>query len=182
MILLMFLSNVRTALIVAINIPLALLFAFSMLFLRGKSANLLSIGAVDFGIIVDSSVIMVENIYRHLAAGEYADLPLKERILRVVQGDRPGAVVLDADHGLRLRAAVHHERAGRTALRPDGRDLRVRPGRRAAAGPDAGAGAVPAVLQEPQAGPGQLPGPRPEGPLPVEAGALPEVSLDHAAS
>jgi cobalt-zinc-cadmium resistance protein CzcA len=72
---------VRTALIVAINIPLALLFAFSMLYLRGKSANLLSIGAVDFGIIVDSSVIMVENIYRHLSAGDNADLPLKERIL-----------------------------------------------------------------------------------------------------
>jgi cobalt-zinc-cadmium resistance protein CzcA len=81
-ILFMFLSNIRTALIVAINIPLALLFAFSMLFLRGKSANLLSIGAVDFGIIVDSSVIMVENIYRHLTSGEYADRPLKERILR----------------------------------------------------------------------------------------------------
>jgi cobalt-zinc-cadmium resistance protein CzcA len=81
-VLLMFLSNVRSALIVAINIPLALLFAFSVLFVRGKSANLLSIGAVDFGIIVDSSVIMVENIYRHLSAGEYAELPLKERILR----------------------------------------------------------------------------------------------------
>jgi len=81
-VLLMFLSNVRSALIVAINIPLALLFAFSVLFLRGKSANLLSIGAVDFGIIVDSSVIMVENIYRHLSAGEYSELPLKERILR----------------------------------------------------------------------------------------------------
>jgi cobalt-zinc-cadmium resistance protein CzcA len=81
-ILLMFLSNVRSALIVAINIPLALLFAFGVLFLRGKSANLLSIGAVDFGIIVDSSVIMVENVYRHLSAGEHAELPLKERILR----------------------------------------------------------------------------------------------------
>ncbi len=81
-ILLMFLSNVRSAVIVAINIPLALLFAFGMLFLRGKSANLLSIGAVDFGIIVDSSVIMVENIYRHLSSGEYANLPLKERIIR----------------------------------------------------------------------------------------------------
>ena len=66
----------------AINIPLALLFAFAVLFLRGKSANLLSIGAVDFGIIVDSSVIMVENIYRHLSSGEDADLPLQERILR----------------------------------------------------------------------------------------------------
>jgi cobalt-zinc-cadmium resistance protein CzcA len=81
-ILLMFLSNVRSALIVAINIPLALLFAFSVLFFRGKSANLLSIGAVDFGIIVDSSVIMVENIYRHLSSGEYPELPLKERIIR----------------------------------------------------------------------------------------------------
>jgi cobalt-zinc-cadmium resistance protein CzcA len=80
-ILFMFLSNVRTALIVAINIPLALLFAFSVLYVRGKSANLLSIGAVDFGIIVDSSVIMVENIYRHLSAGEYPELTLKERIL-----------------------------------------------------------------------------------------------------
>jgi cobalt-zinc-cadmium resistance protein CzcA len=81
-VLLMFLSNVRTAIIVAINVPLALLFAFTLLYFRGKSANLLSIGAVDFGIIVDSSVIMVENIFRHLSAGEYADLPLKERILR----------------------------------------------------------------------------------------------------
>jgi cobalt-zinc-cadmium resistance protein CzcA len=81
-ILLMFLSNVRSALIVAINIPLALLFAFSVLFLRGKSANLLSIGAVDFGIIVDSSVIIVENIYRHVSSGEGHDLPLKDRIIR----------------------------------------------------------------------------------------------------
>jgi len=81
-ILLMFLSNVRSALIVAVNVPLALLFAFSVLFLRGKSANLLSIGAVDFGIIVDSSVIMVENIYRHISAGEHSELPLKERIIR----------------------------------------------------------------------------------------------------
>jgi cobalt-zinc-cadmium resistance protein CzcA len=81
-ILLMFVSNVRTALIVAINIPLALLFAFSVLYLRGKSANLLSIGAVDFGIIVDSSVIIAENIYRYLTSGESAPLPLKERILR----------------------------------------------------------------------------------------------------
>jgi cobalt-zinc-cadmium resistance protein CzcA len=81
-ILLMFLSNVRTALIVAINIPLALLFAFAVLFLRGKSANLLSIGAVDFGIIADSSIIVVENIYRHLSSGDFRRLPLKNRILK----------------------------------------------------------------------------------------------------
>jgi cobalt-zinc-cadmium resistance protein CzcA len=81
LVLLLFLSNVRSALIVALNIPLALLFAFSVMFLRGKSANLLSIGAVDFGIIVDSSVIMVENIFRHLSAGENMDLPLRDRIV-----------------------------------------------------------------------------------------------------
>jgi cobalt-zinc-cadmium resistance protein CzcA len=84
-ILFMFVNNIRTAIIVAINIPLALLFAFTVLYMRGKSANLLSIGAVDFGIIVDSSVIMVENIYRNLAAGNYPELEIKQRILRFVR-------------------------------------------------------------------------------------------------
>jgi cobalt-zinc-cadmium resistance protein CzcA len=79
-ILFMFVNNIRTAIIVAINIPLSLLFAFTVLFLRGKSANLLSIGAVDFGIIVDSSVVVVENVYRNLASGNHPGLPLKERI------------------------------------------------------------------------------------------------------
>jgi cobalt-zinc-cadmium resistance protein CzcA len=84
-VLFMFVNNIRTAVIVAINIPLALLFAFSMLYARGKSANLLSIGAVDFGIIVDSSVVVVENIYRNLASNNYAELPIKSRILHSVQ-------------------------------------------------------------------------------------------------
>jgi cobalt-zinc-cadmium resistance protein CzcA len=84
-ILFMFVNNIRTAIIVAINIPLALLFAFSMLYLRGKSANLLSIGAVDFGIIVDSAVVVVENIYRNLASHNHPDLPIKERILLFVK-------------------------------------------------------------------------------------------------
>ena len=84
-ILFMFVNNIRTAIIVAINIPLALLFAFTMLYVRGKSANLLSIGAVDFGIIVDSSVVVVENIYRNLASGNHPDLPIKERILLFVK-------------------------------------------------------------------------------------------------
>ncbi|HYV37214.1 MAG TPA: efflux RND transporter permease subunit, partial [Gemmataceae bacterium] len=81
-ILLMFLSNVRVTIIVAINIPLALLFAFIVLKVRGKSANLLSIGAVDFGIIVDSTVILVESIYRHLTTGKHADEPIAKRIVR----------------------------------------------------------------------------------------------------
>ncbi|HEV3440186.1 MAG TPA: efflux RND transporter permease subunit, partial [Gemmata sp.] len=81
MILLMFLGNVRVALIVALNIPLALLFAFGVLYARGKSANLLSIGAVDFGIIIDSTVIMAESVYRKLTSGEHADWDIKQRIL-----------------------------------------------------------------------------------------------------
>ena len=63
-------------------IPLALLFSISAPYLQGKSANLLSIGAVDFGIIVDSSTIIVENIYRHITAHD-ADRsrPLIDRII-----------------------------------------------------------------------------------------------------
>jgi len=62
-----FLGNLRSALIVACTIPFALTFAIALLMLRGESANLLSVGAIDFGLIVDASVIMVENIYRHLS-------------------------------------------------------------------------------------------------------------------
>ena len=61
LILFMFLSNVRCALIVAINIPLALLFAFVCLDFQNASANLLSIGAIDFGILVDGAVVMVDD-------------------------------------------------------------------------------------------------------------------------
>ncbi len=95
----MFLSNVRSAVIVAINIPLALLFAFSVLYLRGKSANLLSIGAVDFGIIVDSAVIMVENIYRHLTTGARYGIAAQGAHSHACSRDRQGAVLLDRDHG-----------------------------------------------------------------------------------
>ena len=67
-VLFVFLGDLASAGIVAIMIPLALLFSVTVLYVQGKSANLLSIGAVDFGIIVDSSVIIVENIYRHITA------------------------------------------------------------------------------------------------------------------
>src|SRR5437870_3529671 len=63
----LFLYNMRAALIVALVIPLSLLFAFVVMDLRGIPANLLSLGAIDFGIIVDGAVIMTENILRHLA-------------------------------------------------------------------------------------------------------------------
>jgi len=63
-----FLFSVRTALIVAVTIPFALLFSFICLDWRHIPANLLSIGAIDFGIIVDGAVVMVENIFREVAA------------------------------------------------------------------------------------------------------------------
>ncbi len=62
-----FLGNLRCALIVSATIPMALFLAVMITVVRGESANLLSIGAIDLGIIVDASVIMVENIFRHLA-------------------------------------------------------------------------------------------------------------------
>jgi len=65
-----FLGNLRSAVIVAVTIPFALFFAITIMVLRGESANLLSVGAIDFGLIVDATVIMVENIFRHLSEGE----------------------------------------------------------------------------------------------------------------
>ena len=63
----LFLGNLRSAIIVAATIPVALFVAVIITVLRGELANLLSIGAIDLGIIVDGTVIMVENIFRHLA-------------------------------------------------------------------------------------------------------------------
>jgi cobalt-zinc-cadmium resistance protein CzcA len=62
----LFLGDLRSALIVAATIPFALAFAVLILTIRGESANLLSVGALDFGLVVDASVILVENIYRHM--------------------------------------------------------------------------------------------------------------------
>ena len=75
-VLIFFLGSVRAALISALTIPLALMFAFVFLKARGDAANLLSIGAIDFGIIIDGTIVMVENIYRELGLrhGEKYDL------------------------------------------------------------------------------------------------------------
>ncbi|HEY2511551.1 MAG TPA: CusA/CzcA family heavy metal efflux RND transporter [Polyangiaceae bacterium] len=78
-VLFLFLGQARAALITAINIPLALLAAFSGLVASGNSANLISLGAIDFGIIVDSTVIMMENIFRHL--GGHGKGSMAERTL-----------------------------------------------------------------------------------------------------
>ena len=68
LVLLAFLGSARAALITALNVPLALLVAFLGMVATGTPANLISLGAVDFGIVVDSTVIMVENVYRHLGS------------------------------------------------------------------------------------------------------------------
>ncbi len=86
-----FLGNLRSAIIVGVNIPFALFFSIIILVMRGEDANLLSVGAVDFGIIVDSAVILVENIFRNfqgspqdrqrvvheLAEGRYGEDPTR---------------------------------------------------------------------------------------------------------
>ena len=71
-ILIVFLGDVPISLVAALTIPCSLLFAFSIMVLSGSSANLISVGAIDFGILVDASVIVLENIYRRLqtAAGD----------------------------------------------------------------------------------------------------------------
>jgi cobalt-zinc-cadmium resistance protein CzcA len=89
-ILIFFLYDVRSGLIVAVTIPLSLLFAFACLDLQGASANLLSIGAIDFGILVDAAVIMVENIYRRLAEREDSPAGLMQIIREASdEVDRP---------------------------------------------------------------------------------------------
>ncbi len=65
----MFLGDLRSAIIVGVNIPFALFFAIVIMVLLGEDANLLSVGAIDFGIIVDAAVILVENIYRNFQSG-----------------------------------------------------------------------------------------------------------------
>jgi heavy metal efflux system protein len=79
-ILFLFLGNIRGAFIVSLTIPFALLFASICLDLRHISANLLSLGALDFGMVVDGAVVMVENIVRHLNRPEEAPLSLVDRI------------------------------------------------------------------------------------------------------
>jgi cobalt-zinc-cadmium resistance protein CzcA len=89
-VLVFFLYDLRAGLIVALTIPLALLFAFICLDLRDVSANLLSIGAVDFGILVDGAVVMVENIFRQLAARRGQSYSLMEVIAdAAAEVDRP---------------------------------------------------------------------------------------------
>ena len=89
-VLIFFLYDIRAGLIVAVAIPLALLFAFICLDLRNVSANLLSIGAVDFGILVDGAVVMVENIFRQIGLRQGRPFQIHDVILdAAAEVDRP---------------------------------------------------------------------------------------------
>ncbi|HEY1469750.1 MAG TPA: CusA/CzcA family heavy metal efflux RND transporter [Candidatus Acidoferrum sp.] len=79
-VLFLFLGNIRGAFIVALTVPFALLFAATCLELKGIPANLLSLGALDFGMVVDGAVVMVENIVRHLSHPEASGKTTLERI------------------------------------------------------------------------------------------------------
>jgi len=81
-----FLGDLRSAVIVGANIPFALFFSIIILVIRGEDANLLSVGAVDFGIIVDAAVILVENVYRNFQSSPQA----KQQLLNELAEQRWG--------------------------------------------------------------------------------------------
>ena len=85
----LFLGDLRSAIIVGANIPFALFFSIIILVLRGEDANLLSVGAVDFGIIVDAAVIMVENIYRNFQSSPEEKLTLVQHLAEGKWGTDP---------------------------------------------------------------------------------------------
>ena len=114
-----FLGDLRSAIIVGVNIPFALLFAIIALEVTGESANLLSLGAVDFGIIVESAVILVENIFRNFQAPAAVQQGLLQRLARGEWGPDPSTTPHHASpvHGwtdrlrLILVSAVQVDRA-----------------------------------------------------------------------
>ena len=90
LVLMAFLVSIRAAVIVALTIPLSLLFSFIFLHAEGIPANLLSIGAIDFGILIDGTLVMAENIFRELGEREGQKYDLNEVILRAAKDvDRP---------------------------------------------------------------------------------------------
>src|SRR5256712_1048249 len=84
-VLFVFLGHFRTAVIVALTVPMALLFTFCMMVLVGESANLISLGAIDFGIIVDATLIMVESIFSHISRRPGPGLTVPMHVVRAAR-------------------------------------------------------------------------------------------------
>src|SRR5271168_1800358 len=108
-----FLGNLRTAVIVSVTIPFALAFAIGLMLIRGESANLLSVGAIDFGLVVDATVIMVENIFRRLSqppSQRFMHSPLVHRVRSAAELHGKFAVIANAatevNKGIFFSAAI----------------------------------------------------------------------------
>jgi cobalt-zinc-cadmium resistance protein CzcA len=102
----LFLGNLRSAIIVSVTIPFALSVAVLVLILQGESANLLSLGALDFGLVVDAAVIMVEAIYRHMVDRSHA---LTEGRIHATSANRFSAILhasSDVSRGIFFAAAI----------------------------------------------------------------------------
>ena len=113
-----FLGDLRSAIIVGANIPFALFFSIIILVLRGEDANLLSVGAIDFGIIVDAAVIVVENIYRNFQARPQDSQALLRQLAEGKWGRDPTRGSDFSSAGLDRPAAAHpgERPAGRSAV------------------------------------------------------------------
>ncbi|MGY4331401.1 Cu/Ag efflux pump CusA [Bradyrhizobium sp. LB7.2] len=136
-----FLGDLRSALIVGATIPFALFFAVIILVLRGESANLLSVGAIDFGLIVDATVIMVEAIFRRLTQTtpmSESEQMSSETLFGMKKPRHPQRggrrltfdLLCRGDHHRGLPAAVHALRRRGQHLRADGAHLCLRACRR----------------------------------------------------
>ena len=114
LILLLFLKSLRATLIAALSIPLSLIISFVFLYLTGDTLNLMSLGglAVAIGLIIDDTVVVIENIARHLAEGQTGDAAVDSR----EQGDQRGGHRLDPDDDPGLRAPGVRARGGRPVL------------------------------------------------------------------
>ena len=130
-VLMAFLVSVRAAVIVALTIPLSLLFSFIFLHARGIPANLLSIGAIDFGILIDGTLVMVENIFRELGAREGQDYDLQEVIMDGGKRRRSPDLLFRRGHHCRLSADLRAQRTFGKAIQAHGRHGGNRTGRRA---------------------------------------------------
>ncbi len=126
-VLIFFLVSFRAAVIVALTIPLSLLFAFIVLHAHDGAANLLSIGAIDFGIIIDGTVVMVENIYRELAIAPGPELQAERSDSRRGERCRPPDLLFGGGHPRRLSADLRAQRPlGRNCSIPWPRPCRSR--------------------------------------------------------
>ena len=132
-ILFMFLGNISAALITAMVIPLAMLFTFTGMVHYHVSANLMSLGALDFGIIIDGAVVIVENCVRRLAHAQQTAGPAPDPAgalrgsVRGRAGSAPAAAVRPADHHGGVPADLRADRRGRTMFHADGLDGGDRP-------------------------------------------------------